>query len=596
MNTKITRRSVIAATAAALTPSFAAKPRRSAMRALSASQIVTVDEHPDWYMHSAGVAVVGDNELVCTYRKSDEHMASRVDIWSARSKDGGRTWGEHKLISGSSWENDKACWVAPQLTQLRDGRLLLIADKGNKKSKQDWPMLSQWQMPDRGMQNWLFESKDNGRTWSGPRKIDEVGGEPGYILELSNGTLMYTRTDSKPTKAIKVPAMPWGPNYYRSTAVFSDDKGKTWNRTVSLADDPFGGDCEVGVVELAPGKLMAITRIGDGGGRFGQPSRIFYSNDYGKTWSKPHQSPMYAQRAIVRKLASGKLLCTYRNAWGTPATYAFLWDPSETLTWQPNSFIWDESCCALRDGAMEIKSGEGRAKAVEFSFYPVEDDDSSVDLEAELMVKSADANGCAISAGGTVRFLPNRIELADRPSDGFAFDTTKWHKYRIVSRDKKISIYADGQLKLEASNTGIFNRLVRIGNRRPLSSGSGNIDSQTTPDVTATSRPKPLRGTSYAQNASHSLWRSVAVKVTNRRDQSIDWKWNASEGYLDQFRRDRMLLLEKVGSFSAGDAGYGGWAQKKDGSIVLLDYNAGDPPAPRPRLRAYHLRESDFQS
>lgn len=594
--TPINRRQALAAGAGAfLSVSTASAKRRDAMRALTPSQITTVDEHPDWYMHSAGVAVVG-NELVCTYRKSDEHMASVVDIWCARSKDGGRTWTDHKLISPSSWEKDKAAWVAPQLTQLRNGDLLLIVDKGNKKFKQDWPMLSQWQMADRGMQNYLFVSKDGGRTWQGPRKIDDVGGEPGYIVELSNGDLMYTRTDSKPTDAIKVPPMPWGPNYYRSTAVFSSDKGQTWNRTSAIADDPFGGDCEVGVVELTPGHLLAISRIGHGGGNLGQPSRFIYSSDYGRTWGKPQISPLYAQRAIVRKLASGKLLVTYRNAWGTPATYAFLWDPSEKLVYHPNSFIWDENCCQMRDGAMEVTTSEGREKAVEFVLYPVEDDDSAVEMEAEVMVKSTDRNGVSLSAGSVIRLLPNRIELADRPAVGFALDTTKWHNYRIVNRGRKITVYVDGVEKLSASNEGIFNRLVRFGNRRSARSGSGNIDSQTASDVTATSRPKPLRGLNYTENASQSMWRAVSAKVTNRRDHSIDWRWNARDGYPDQFRRDRMILLEKAGSFSGGDCGYGGWAQLKDGSVALLDYNIGTPPAPRPRLRCYRFSEKDFHS
>src|SRR5262249_26595670 len=85
-----------------------------------------------------------------TYRRSDEHVASVVEIWCARSMDGGRTWNDHRLISRSPYESDGGCWVAPQLGCTRDGRLLLIADRGVKKSKYDWPMLSDWQKPDRG--------------------------------------------------------------------------------------------------------------------------------------------------------------------------------------------------------------------------------------------------------------------------------------------------------------------------------------------------------------------------------------------------------------------------------------------------------------
>ena len=594
MMTHTTRRNVLKICAGALVTRGAKASTRGGMREVAQSNIVTVAEDPEWYFHCAGVAAVG-NELVCTYRKSDEHTASRVMEWCARSADGGRTWGDHRMIADSSWENDKACWIAPQLTKLRDGRLVLIADRGVKKSKQDWPMLSQWQKPDRGMSNHLFFSSDGGRAWEGPRKIDDIGGEPGYITELSNGSWMFTRTESLPTNAIKVPTMPWGPIYYRNTAVFSGDKGKTWNRTSVLADDPLYGDAETGVVELAPGRLLAITRVGDGGGKYGQPSRFIYSSDSGKTWGKPVLSPMYGHRPIVRMLRSGKVLVTYRNCWGTSASYAFRFDPAETFPYQPNSMIWDENRCQLRDGALEIRSGEGREKAVEFGLYPVEDDDSAIEMEAELLVKEADANGCLICAGAWLRFTPTRVMLADRPSDGFDIDASQWHKYRIVNQGKRITVHVDGKQKLEASNEGIFVRYVRFGNRANGSAApAGNVKPKAQPALPGDARPRPLTGSAYSANASQSFWRSVSIKVENRRDNSVVWQWSAQRGYPDQFRRDRMIRLERCGSFAVGDCGYSGWTQSSDGKIVVADYSIGNPPARRPRLRAYLMQEGDF--
>lgn len=549
------------------------------MRELTAADRFTIRAEKDWYMHSAGVVALGD-ELVCTYRRSDEHIASEVEVWCARSKDGGRTWTDHKMITRLAWEPDKACWVAPQLNRTRDGRLLLIIDRGEKLSKFDWPMLSQWQMKDRGMSNWLMTSGDRGRTWSAPRKIDDVGGEPSYILELSNGTLVYTRTDSMPTTAKKFPAMPWGPNYYRSTAVFSDDGGKTWQRTVPLADDPLVGDCEVGVAEYAPGKLLAITRIGDAGSALGQPSRFVFSSDFGRSWSKPVLSPIYAHRPYVRPLQSGKLFVSFRNAWGTTGTCAFVFDAEEKFGYQPNSMIWDESCCEIRNGAMEIRTREGRESAVEFTLYPVEDDDSAVEFEAELRVESAGRNGCLISAGAYVRFAPGRIELADAPETGFEIDATKWRKYRIVNAGRRLRIMVDGEQRLDAPVEKVFTRYVRFGNRSGVRDRKAYVASGTR---------QPLRGTLYEENAGVSFWRAMRVQVKNRRDHSIDWRWTPAEGYPDQFRRDRLIRLEKNGSFSHGDSGYSSWAQLPDGTVVVVDYTSGNPPAAHPVLRAYRL-------
>jgi hypothetical protein len=563
---------------------FGAPARRHAMRELTAADRVTIRAERDWYMHSVGVVALGD-ELVCTYRRSDEHIASEVEVWCTRSKDGGRTWTNHKMLTRLAWEPDKACWVAPQLNKTRDGRLLLIIDRGEKLSKFDWPMLSQWQMKDRGMSNWLMTSDDRGKTWTQPRKIDDVGGDPSYILELSNGTLMYTRTDSKPTTAKKFPSMPWGPNYYRSTAVFSDDGGKTWPRTVSLADDPLVGDCEVGVVEYAPGKLLAVTRIGDAGSALGQPSRFVFSDDFGKTWSKPALSPFYAHRPYLRKLKSGRLFMSYRNAWGTTGSCGVEFDALEKLGYQPNSMIWDEACCEIRNDAMEIKTKEGREHAVEFTLYPVEDDDSSVEFEAELRVESAAGNACNISAGAWIRFLPGRVELADRPGDGFSVDTTKWRRYRIVNAGRRIRIFVDGEQRLEAPTDKVFTRLVRFGNRSGIV-GTAPVAKP----ATGFKDRQPLRGMQYQANEGVSMWRSVRVQVKNRRDHSLDWRWSPSDGYPDQFRRDRVIRLEKNGSFAAGDSGYSSWDQLPDGTIVVGDYSCGNPPAEHPVLRAYRLR------
>ncbi|MBI4907595.1 MAG: exo-alpha-sialidase [Acidobacteria bacterium] len=538
---------------------------------------VTVRAEAGWYMHSAGVAAYADGEIVCTYRRSDEHIASIVEIWCCRSRDGGRTWSDHRLISTSSYERDQACWVAPQLGKLKDGTLLLLADRGRKTSKFDWPMLSQWQQPPRGMSNWLFVSRDRGRTWQAPRQIDAVGGEPSYIMQMSKGTLLYTRTDSRPTDAKKVPAMPWGPNYYRSTAVFSDDNGRSWKRTVALADDPLVGDCEVGVAEYAAGRLLAITRIGDAGSALGQPSRFVLSGDSGSHWDKPVLGPIYAHRPIVKPLMDGRLLVSFRNAWGTPSTCLFAFHPEEKLGWQPNSLLWDESRCTLSKEWMEIHTREGRQSAAEFTLYPLEDDDSSVEFEAELQVLEAGANAVNICAGAWIRLLPNRVEIADQPQAGFDIDARQWHRYRIRNAGQTITVFADGVKRLEVPNKDLFTRHVRFGNRSgatPASSREGR---------------KPLRGTEYVTNGGLSRWRYIHVAVKNRRDHSIDWTWTPASGYPDQFRRSRVLRLEKCGTFAAGDCGYSGWDQLRDRNVVVVDYTTTAEGLTHPILRAYRV-------
>lgn len=500
-----------------------------------------------WYYKCANVVLAKDGSLVACWQASDNHTSLTSYLVVARSRDGGRTWDEYQAISHANvWEHH-AIWVVPQMSVLRDGRIVIVVDRGHRTPSLNFPMLSDWQKPGRGMWNWVFWSSDNGATWTEGEKVDDVGGEPGYVIEMSDGTLAYTRTSSKKTDQLKNPPEPWNDIYYRNEIVFSDDAGKTWGRKAWLADSPFHGDCEVGLAELAPGRLLAASRIGLGNGRFGHPSRILFSDDGGKTWPRAELAPFYGQRVHIRKLQSGKLLATYRNVWGTPGTRAVVLDPQQAKGFQPTSHILDETRCELTAEALTLRTERGKRGAVEFNFYPAQDDRSRVEIEATLKIDAADKQGVAISAGCWVRFEAKRISLGDRPVAGFAFDTSGWHTYRIVRENGEIAIFADGVEKLRAKIDDIWVRQVRVGNRSV-----------------------PRSGDSYSENKSVSHWRALSVKVKNdSRDYSIDWSWTPAKGYPDQFRRDHVVVLDYA---SPADGGYSSWTQMSDGRIVILDY------------------------
>lgn len=530
-----------------------------------------------WYYKCANVVLAADGALVASFQVSDNHTSLLSYIMVARSADGGRTWTGHRTIAHASVWTDRAIWVVPQMSVLKDGRIVIVCDRGQRSPSQNMPMLSDWQKPDRGMSNWIFWSSDHGRTWTKGEKIDAVGGEPGYIIELNDGTLAYTRTSSKKTDLLRNPPAPWNDIYYRNEIVFSDDRGKSWNRTAWLADSPFHGDCEVGLAELAPNKLIAASRIGLGNGRFGHPSRLLYSDDGGRTWPRVQPAPFYGQRVHLGKLSSGKLLATYRNVWGTPGSRAVVFSPDEPLGFQPNSWILEESRCELTSDALTLRTAEGKRGAVDFSLYPAQDDRARVEITATLRVEQADLNGCAISAGCWVRFLPDRVCLAGRPEAGFALDARAWHTYRIVREDGVITVAVDGKEMLRESVGNLWVREVHFGNRA-------------------------LSTTNYGKNSSVTAWRAVSAKVSNAQDTSIDWHWTPSNGYPDQFRRDRTVLLDHA--FPPSDCGYSSWTQLPDGKIVIVDYTNASNLAKLPSetnedhraqfIRAYVVNESDL--
>ena len=537
-----------------------------------------------WY-HSVANVVATPAGLVAVYRLSDSHSAVSTHIMVAYSSDRGRTWhGHHSISSRNVWEHH-AVWVAPQLSRLRDGRLVIICDQGHRTSGDDWPRLAFWQRPPRGMANFLFWSHDHGRTWSEPVQCDDVGGEPGYVVDLSDGTLVYTRTEPVETDLFETPPPPGNNIYHRNTALFSDDQGRTWTRSATISDDPYHGDAEVGIVELAPGHLLAITRIGFANGTFGQPSRLIHSYDNGKTWEEPQLAPFYGQRTAVHKLKSGKLLVTYRNRWGTFASYAFIWDPAEKLGFEPASFIWDESRCVLDKGHLTLKTEGGPENQVFFSLYPALTGSARVELEAELRLADSSSEGCDLFAGCRVRITPHEVcvtsssqeeaafhsttgsltngsELCSRPAHRFQVDATEWRRYKIVRSEGEIAVYVDGRLRLrEALNTSGA-RLVRFGSNLP--------------------------------GVSH--WRSVIASVENPHGHSINWSWQADSGaYPDQFRRDRIVRLD-----ATADSGYSNWDQMDDGTIVIADYtndqfrDANWTTAALPIIKAYIVTEEEL--
>lgn len=592
-----------------VTQSLATAPRTlprtapNGMRMLTDAHTFTVADTPGVYHHSAGIVSTKAGRLVCVYRTCNEHVAKWSNINVAFSDDGGKTWHGHRVIAESDSDKTGGCWVAPQTSLLSDDRIAVLADFGVQSKPSEWPMLSQWQKPPLGMRNHLFLSSDGGRTWQ-QHQVDEVGGEPSYVISLSNGSLLYTRTDSGPTEAKKYPSMPWGKNYYRSTGVFSDDGGKTFTRTVPIFDDPLIGDCEVGIVEYAPGKIMAISRIGDAGSALGQPSRIATSDDYGQTWSRPQLAPIYAHRPCVNQLTGpgGRLFVTFRHAnSSTPGTYAWAFDPQTNYGYQPTSFILNEQNCRLENGAMTIATKEGIREAVEFIAYPLEDDDSAVTVEAMLAVDDADRNGCNLAAGVWVRILPNRVELADLPQHGYDLDATQFHTYRIVTEKHRIRVFVDGALRLDVPLTitpdtvmdgygggkpvAFFSRRVGFGNRR----GTRNI-----PDAVVTayrdSIPHQQKPMGYFQNRSRSRWKAIQIQVRNRRDHSIDWRWEARSGkYPDQFRRDHLIRVEENSSLGVGNCGYSSWCQQPDGTVVIADYTTTRKDLDFPILRAYRV-------
>jgi Neuraminidase (sialidase) len=136
-------------------------------------------------------------------------------------------------------------------------------------------------------------SDDGGLTWSRqdwrvPGLRDLVSFPRGAVL--TDGTLLlpaYATTTSRANQLF---------------VLHSNDAGRSWR----LAPLPGGVGDEFAVVEASPGGVLAHIRHG----RM-QPLLESWSDDGGRTWSWPMETPIWGFPPHLLRLRNGHLLCTY---------------------------------------------------------------------------------------------------------------------------------------------------------------------------------------------------------------------------------------------------------------------------------------------
>ena len=227
---------------------------------------------------TASVAALSDGRLMIVWHKylSNERGTSdfgTIEIASRTSADGGRTWGDERILVRPDLTEDLSV-QAPALRRLESGDLLLMCLHSHRAD-------GEGELGGSSSSMELFRSRDEGQTFQSVGYLwrrspgQWLQGGASSLLQLASGRLL-------------VPfhyGTGWqGSQHNRVSCMLSDDEGHTWRKAAADIDLPMRGAMEASVAELPDGELVLSLRT--------QLGAVFLSRSYdgGQHWSLPQTS------------------------------------------------------------------------------------------------------------------------------------------------------------------------------------------------------------------------------------------------------------------------------------------------------------------
>lgn len=240
---------------------------------------------------------------------------AKAHIVARRSADGGRTWGEKKVLQ----ENTGGMNVmSVTLRRLPNGSIGLFYLQKN--SHDDLKMF-------------VRHSTDEAKTFSNPIPVTTNDGyhviNNDRITVLSSGRLLVPAASTPDVRTV---------NHFVCHCYLSDDNGRTWRNGTGEVDAPKRGAMEPEVAELNDGRLLMLIR-----NQLGYVGKS-YSTDGGETWSEMKSLGVKGPEApaTLRRIPStGDLLLIWNNTYTkgaghggkrTPLTAAISTDEGDSWT------------------------------------------------------------------------------------------------------------------------------------------------------------------------------------------------------------------------------------------------------------------------
>ena len=231
----------------------------------------------------------------CEARRHTGGDDDEIDIFVRRSTDGGRTWGERRMVVS---DGDRTCGNPCPVVDHGTGTVILTFCKDNQEV-------------------YVTRSDDDGLSWSEPEEITDsvkvpswsyLGTGPGHGIQLRSGRLLIPCwSDDSPGPATwREPPPVWN-QVQSSYAFYSDDGGRTWQRGAEMTRDA-SDECEA--VELLDGTVYMNMRS-----RHDIKRRAYaHSEDGGQTWTEVEHDanlPEPSCQGSVVRLDEGRVLLSH---------------------------------------------------------------------------------------------------------------------------------------------------------------------------------------------------------------------------------------------------------------------------------------------
>jgi alpha-L-rhamnosidase len=248
--------------------------------------------------HSASIVETRKGDLIATYFGGTKERNPDVSIWVSKKLKGSSQWTKPQMVAdGVEFKplkpnpEGKVSQVTTPQKPAFDGQFMPIpewaswktnrgeAAIGNNYREACWnPVL--FEMPNgelqlffkigpnvAGWKGWYITSKDGGKSWSKRMPLaDDFYGPVKNKPILNKGRLIAPTSDERDGWKV----------YFE----YSDDLGKTWQRTDFVEADAGVKAIQPSIIVLPDGRLEALCRTRS------RHIGITYSHDNGTTWSK----------------------------------------------------------------------------------------------------------------------------------------------------------------------------------------------------------------------------------------------------------------------------------------------------------------------